>query len=684
MSHRVVGSLAVAIASAWSASSVHAGIGDPTVRTDHPQYAGEGAFQEVEDCVKFATQGVESTVESPQAKAIALYLWILNHQYHLMTPREWSIPGAVPDNGKEGGFDNLVYDANRARFSYGYALCGTVHAWNEVYWKALGMNARRRGFPGHTNSEIAYGGSWHAYDTDMAGLVFRKDGVVAGYDDIIRDKLLPENVDNLPCYPFAWPADFKGMTDGWKQIAAGGEWYTMYNSGYEGMPGIVHLRSGETFTRYFDRDHFGGPSKRRFWHNKAGGPARDWTFVNSDTPRHEGSQHNGRGNASYCNGEFVYEPDLTSPKYREGTAAQTDNVAIRSASPRLHSADGVTASVTFQHFSPYVIAGDPADDANPMSQPATDGLVVEGQAVGDVEIAVSNDQGQTWHDAGTLRGEFRKDLTEQTKGRYGWQVQFKLPRGAGLDAVKFTTTTQVSQSIYPRLKANGSQVTYRAANRAVVAVDPNFGLPQSALTNGEPPASAGGDLRAPSVVAGTSDNVQYFGRSPKSDQAFRTTNNKPGQVTFRVESPAPLKEVRAAFRYKVRVPPPENCDFHLDVSTDGGKTWQEFARADVAKDNDYSSGWAYGRADASAANAKSALVRATFYQDGYQTGLFDAEVYGIHETPAPQAAKLTYAWKEGGQVKTHVEAIPAGAKEKTFTVPTGAKIVDEYVRIEAP
>jgi hypothetical protein len=26
-------------------------IGDPTLRTDHPQYAGEGAFQTIEDCV---------------------------------------------------------------------------------------------------------------------------------------------------------------------------------------------------------------------------------------------------------------------------------------------------------------------------------------------------------------------------------------------------------------------------------------------------------------------------------------------------------------------------------------------------------------------------------------------------------------------------------------------------------
>ncbi|MEX0717615.1 MAG: hypothetical protein WD066_13565 [Planctomycetaceae bacterium] len=657
----VCGALVAALAG--TASDLHAGVGDPTVRTDHPIYAGEGAFQEIEDCVEFATKGVEG---SPQDKAIALYLWILNHQFHLATPREWSIPGVVPDNTKEGGPDNLVMDANRARFSYGYALCGTVHAWNEPYWNVLGMKARRRSFPGHTNSEIEYDGSWHAFDTDMAGLVFRKDGVVAGYEDIIKDKLLPENINNLPCYPFAWPQDFRGMTDGWKQVSSGGNWYKMYNSGYEGMPGIVHLRSGETFTRYFDRDHFGGPSKRRFWHSKPGGPIRDWTFVNNDTPFHEGSKHNGRGNASYCNGEFVYHPDLTSAKAREGIAAVTGEVGFGNGSPRL-KANG-KASVTFQHFSPYVIAADPVDDTNPMSKPATDGVVVTGKAVGEVTLAVSNDQGQTWHEVGKVQGDFKQDLTEQTKGRYGWQIRFDLAAGAGLDELTFTTTTQVSQAIYPRLKPDGSQVTYRAASRGVVAVQPNFGLSEKELT----------------VVAGTSDNVKYLGRSAKSPQAFQTTSNKPGQVTFRVDSPAPLKEVRAAFRYKVRVPPPENCDFSLDVSTDDGKTWTKFAGSETPTDNEYSNGWAHGKVDVSAAQAKSALVRATFYQGGHQTGLIDAEVYGVYETPAPQGAKLTYAWKEGNQAKTHVEELPAGADEKTFTVPTGAKIVDQFVRIEVP
>ena len=263
------------------AAMVRAGVGDPTVETDHPQYSGEGAFQTIEQCVLRGTAGKTT----PQDKAIAMYLWMLTHQFHLMSPQEWNVPGKMPDCRRDTD-EMTVYDAEKARFSYAYGLCGTVHAWNEPYWKALGMAARRRSFPGHTNSEIEYGGGWHTFDTDMAGLVFRKDGVVAGYEDIIKD---PSCFDNdrspIPRYPFAWPGDFNAMKGGWKQIAnQPGKWYKLYSTGYAAQPGIVNLRSGETFTRYFDRDHFGGPAERRFWHNQKGGPFRDWTFVNMGVP----------------------------------------------------------------------------------------------------------------------------------------------------------------------------------------------------------------------------------------------------------------------------------------------------------------------------------------------------------------------------------------------------------------
>lgn len=646
--------------------AARAEVGDPTLETDHPSYPGEGAMQSVEQCVARATVGKNTT----QDRAIALYLWMLTHQFHLLSPQEWNDPGKVPDC-RSTDYDMVVYDANRGRFSYAYGLCGTVHAWNEPYWKVLGLNARRRAFPGHTNSEIEYGGGWHAFDTDMAGLIFRRDGLVAGYEDVIKDPTLID-VDRspLPRYPFAWPSDFNVMKQGWQEVARGGSWYKMYNSGYAAQPGIVHLRSGETFTRYFDRDHFGGPSKRRFWHVAPGGPSRDWTFINRGTPEHNGANSNSRSRVSYCNGEFVYSPRLDRPSYVEGVVDQSANIVSGSASPHLRSRDGADAFVTFQHFSPYVICGDPEDDTNPMTGAATGGLTIAGTTVGAVTIELSTDQGQTWTALGEVRGAFERDMTNLTKGRYGWQIRFYWTGAGGLDDVCFTTVTQVAETIYPHLKSGGCTVTYRAASRSVVPVLPNFGTSESQIGQIEERS-----LRSPNVV--------YSVRTPQSRLAYQLRGNQPGTAAWKLTAATELLQVSAAARFSVRVPPPSNCDFHLDLSSDGGKTWAALGRADIPSDNEYSSGWMYGTT-AIPGKTNQAIVRAHFFAGGTPTGLIAVEAYGIRRTGPPQEVKLTFAWKEGSTVKTHVKQIPAGTNEYIAQIATGTVTSDEYVRIEVP
>ncbi len=661
-----------------ASAPVRGELGDPTLRTDHPRYAGEGAFQTVDDCVKFAV----TQAGSPQQRALALYQWLLTHQWHLMSPQEWCVPGVPPDTLQTRDYESVVYDANRARFSYGYGLCGTVHAWNEPYWQALGMRARRRAFPGHVNSEVFYDGRWHAFDTDMAGLLFRRDGVVAGYEDIVADPSLVDSVrPPIPHYPFAWPDDFKAMRRGWQEVARGGDWYAMYNSGYAAHPGIVQLRTGEAFTRWYDRDHFGGPTKRRFWHHQPGGPSRHWSFVGQRQPVHDGAEHNARNDVTYCNGEFEYRPDLSGPNWHDGIVAARGDIAARSDTPRLYSVHGEPVSVTFRHFSPYVIAGDPEDDANPMTGPAVGGLVVAGAFVGDVLLEISADEGQTWQPVDIPASpysarpavrvqEFRIDLTEQVKGRYGWQLRCSWQGESGLDAVEFTTVTQVCQTIYPRLKVEGSEATYRAASRGVVAVLPNFSLPEAEVHHFEEAA-----LR--------SQNVAYRGRSVDSRVAYETTDNKPGQVVFRIEAPRKLLEVRAAVRYRVRVPPPEAMDVRLEVSSDGGSSWTGFARADIPSDNEFSSGWLAGHVDVASAETQQALVRVHFEAGGYRAALIDAQLYGIYETGSPPPVTITCGWREAGQARRHVEELPANVREHVFTVPTGVAVQDEFVRIEA-
>lgn len=636
------------------AASASAQVGDPTLRTDHPQYAGEGAFQTAVDCVRFAEAAAakEGKRLGEQERALAIYNWLLTHQWHLASPQENCVPGKTADTTKSQE-DLIVFDAAKARFSYGYGLCGTVHAWNEPYWKAAGFNARRRSFPGHTNSEIFYGGAWHAFDTDMAGLLFRRDGVVAGYADIIADPSLAAAVKPpVPHYPFAWPSDFQAMKAGWQEVAKNSDkWFVMYNGGYEAMPGIIHLRRGESFTRWFDPDHYGGPTKRRFWHNAKNGPVRDWTFANNGHPRHDGQDHNARGNAAYCNGEFVWQPVLADSV--RGTQVVKNDGKL---------------TMEFRHWSPYVICGDPDDDANPMTSRATGGLIVDGKCDSVVEIGVFTDDHQTQK---VPPARLPIDLTEYVKGRNGWHLVLKIDGNAKIDGLKFTTITQVNQAMYPRLKPGGTVVHYRAASRAVIDATPNLFADPTGI---------------PERDAERSANLAFRDRT-QSRVAFETTNNKPASIQFPVVSRQPLTEVRAAVRYQARVPPPEKSSYRLEISTDGGQTWRQMAEAKIPQDNEHSSGWLYGSADVRTGNSpgtfSTAAVRATLDAGGHKTGLIDARVYGIHETSRPGEVELTYGWKENGELKTAARKLAAKTTEDTWSIETGDKLRDEFVRISA-
>ena len=242
----------------------------------------------------------------------------------------------------------------------------------------------------------------------------------------------------------------------------------------------------------------------------------------------------------------------------------------------------------------------------------------------------------------------------------------------GLDDLAFTTVTQVCQAIYPRLKAGGATVTYRAASQAVVPVLPSL-WPQARMRQRRYEEKT---LRSPNVV--------YVPRTTQSRVAYQTTNNKPGVVVFRIDSPTELTEVSAAVRFGVRVPPPPGCDFHLDLSLDGGQTWSPMSKADIPPDNEYSSGWMFGRTAVERPGTEDRPDSRHFYNGGHQAGLIDVQLYGLRRTASPQAATLTYGWKEESRKQEFTQTLAAGTREQKFVVPTGGTVVDEFVRIAAP
>ncbi len=621
-------------------------VGDVLLSTNHPHYPGEGALQTPEDCVRFATRGATTHHD----RSIAIFHWLLTHQWHLHSPQEWCQIGRQP-GASNSDYEMVVYDANKGRFSYGYGLCGTVHAWNEAYWGAAGYRARRRAFPGHSNSEVFVDGKWRMFDTDMAGIVIDRDGNVAGYDEIAGDlSLLEHEQDGLPRYPFAWPADFETMKAGWEKVAAGGNWYKLYHGGYAAQPPIVHLRAGESFTRYPHPDAFGGIAKRRFWHQQENGPSRVWTFANQGTPVHHRDESNCRGPARFGNAVFDYRPDLTQASCLEGVTGDSSDVSI---TPRgLRTADGRDGvAIVFEHFSPYVICGDPVDDKDPMQNQASDGFVIECKTDGVVVFEVSGDQGQTWHAVGTAEGQHRFDATERVKGRYGWQMRVTICKDAVLHRLRFVTTGQLCETIYPRLKPNGTTVSYRSKSRAVTPVLPLLVSEAATAEYCEKP-----ELRSP--------NLEFLGRSAEQRMAYRVRGAQRAHVVFRIPARTPLMGVSAAARFAVRSPTPPGAKFGLDYSTDGGQTWDKLGTADPPPDNEFSSGWVYGNKNFPEPVDQSVLVRVTLNGGGYGTGLLTTELYGLRQTSQSSALKVTYGWREDDKRKQHSFVVAKGRAEQ--------------------
>ena len=89
----------------------------------------------------------------------------------------------------------------------------------------------------------------------------------------------------------------------------------------------------------------------------------------------------------------------------------------------------------------------------------------------------------------------------------------------------------------------------------------------------------------------------------------------------------------------------------------------------------------FGRRAVTRPGIKTALVRAHFYNGGNQAGLFEAQFYGLRRTSEPQSAQLTFGWKESGLPREFIESLPAGTHERTFAIPTGTSIVDDFVRL---
>jgi len=687
-------------ASAWAQT------GDPELKTDHPYFPGEAAMSTPTKAVAHALAIPRGSLgnSTNRDKLIRIFLWRGEHFAHQISPAVYNLPAVTPNPSADNPL-MTDYDAMRAMFSYGYGLCGTNHAQMRAFAEELGWTDRRRGLQGDTGYEIFVDGAWRYVNTDQYTLHFLSNSAsdhFASLDQVVstNHRYIEWNPDlgmgyRLPqANTHGSYLDFPGVTGTvanrslqWRDyynnvwnIAAASS-IKMYGEGYTATPIAVRLRRGESFTRWLQPDGIVGDlalAGRIWWgYNAAGGPAIPWSFVQNAPARDEipGGAEESQGNQKYGNGCFDWTPNLANNEHLDG-AADVTGTLVTGGSPALKSTG--TSTLVLEHFTPYTIAGRPTGGADPAAN-AVDGAIVFANAVGTVGVDVSVNAGMTWTPSGTLSGAGAQvDFTNLVKGRNSYLLRLSFDNAEGLNSLRVRTITMMSQAVYPNLKDTSTQVTYAAGNTGSLELSPDLWTSTSAnSTSGYVKKSA------------DSGNVQELFYASGGTFAYASTNNQPVSLTYQITMPPQLaakgatwKQINAAGCFSVRVPPTGGPYGKIEVAAGAGGPWTQIATYSPPVDNELSSYWVYGKSGA--LSGTTYFVRYTAYNGGYTQNIRFLRLFGSYTLPAAgSATEVTYEWSNGAaQSNTHT--IAAGSSSATWSISTGANVVQKKVTIRVP
>ena len=612
---------------------VIADVGDPQIRTDHPWYPGELTCSTFERL--FATQAelyqrvTGRAVTTEEDKVLASWLWRNTHFWH----------------GEEGGHDLWGQGCGRGPesrlreywtglFAHGFALCGTTHAqWVAEMEVLLGHGRGRSvGTAGHNSFEVfltggEYGaGRWVLLDHDLSTVIFSPDGkrmlglaeIAPNWKQLTDRGYKPERQRGwLPCGLYA------GDASSFSRFAV-----AEYLSGYAGPPPMVHLRRGETLRRYLQPGLADGKTfvfwGRNYLTDGIPGPERSRTWVNQPERMYRsntGTPHIN-GQARFANAVYTYRPDFTGD-YHEAVVSEDDS------------------QVTFEFVTPFVIAATPANDKpwGIYDPGARNGLVLRGRPIGKVSVSV--DRGQSWTEAQMTAETL--DLTDAVKGhRQYWLRLHKPAKELVNSGLVVTTVCQCNVAVLPRLKDNGSRVTFECSRRAQVNIGPNVPLVRGHIVAGK--------LETPTVTLELA--------TPRGE---------------------PIRQVYAAANVRSGSPPDPKVLYQIEISRDGGKSWEPMVKDwRINRQGDeppdfWSQSFCWGHTDLSD-SIRSVQVR---FRNSGSKAYLRAEVHAVYETAPPDRTRVTFCWTDdtGEHTMSHTTM---GAKDE-WTVPTGRNVQTRWV-----
>ncbi|MCA8999563.1 MAG: hypothetical protein KDA80_21385 [Planctomycetaceae bacterium] len=585
-----------------------AGVGDPQIQTDHPWYPGElscSTFERLQTTqANLFERELGRPVKTDQDRALAAWMW-RNLNY------------AHGEEGKENlwgeGFtsgDTTTREYWTGLFAHGFGLCGTTHAqWTAELNALLGHGRGRTvGVTGHNACEVfltggPYGdGQWALLDHDVSTVVFDSSGSrLLSIQEIGDDLTRWTNPDFLPDRQHGWPLGGLHPDDpqAYREFRV-----VEHLPGYAGPPPMINLRAGETLRRYFQPGLEDGQTYV-YWgrnYHTAGipGPERSRTWVNQPE-RFIGSSEGAGfspGRARFGNAVYTYRPSFHTGRYREGVISENSQ------------------QVTFEFQTPFIIAATPPDDSDwGIYKPGCrNGLVVRTHETADFPVEVTVDRGRTWSKHRFINGMV--DLTDQVKGSRQYWIRCgdsaKNLRNAELEIV---TVCQANPQTFPRLKDNGSEITYASSERAVVSAGPT--LPQARVHVVE------GSFNSPRVT-------------------LELSPPREGSATH----------VYAAAHVASSNPPNSDVRYQIDCSLDRGITWKplvsdwRIVRRGNEPNDFWSQSFCYG--DCSLPPKTRGPVQVRFHNNGGKRYL-RGEMHLAYRVADPQPCRVTFHWSDSQQ-----------------------------------
>ncbi len=357
----------------------------------------------------------------------------------------------------------LVRDPIKMMNVYGYGFCGLFGPTTAGLFEGVGFEkARAVGIPGasHSVTEVWYDDDWHYYDTDLRGVIFRRDGkTVASIQDLLDDPTLLTN-PSRKFDPF-FPGDRNDPSPYAKSYKEKPVDY-VYHWQMGGSTMDYVLRKGESLTRWWR------PQGGRWAYNKGDAENKFWRDLIEKEPRGAKGNHPEFSIWTHGNGLFDYNPVLRKGcrDFEDGVFEHKNvELADKGIAPK---GDG-KHEVTWEVLSPYVIV--PQVNSLDTTDDDKEASVVTFKSAGAVTVSLSLDYGRSYNQIKAVEkaGETSIDLTPYLKGgRYQYLVMFALGVGeepARLESLRIRTWVQLAPASLPRLAKGVNRIQYATGDK---------------------------------------------------------------------------------------------------------------------------------------------------------------------------------------------------------------------------